>query len=49
VTRATTSACRRPVAATDGPVVLCGHPYGGVVVNETGADDRVGRLLYLRR
>src|SRR6478735_4703176 len=41
------AACRRAIAAVDGPVVLLGHSYGGVVITEAGADDRVARLLYL--
>ncbi|MDX6653777.1 MAG: hypothetical protein QOH18_478 [Solirubrobacterales bacterium] len=40
-------ACRRAIAAADGPVVLLGHSYGGMVITEAGADDRVARLLYL--
>jgi len=40
-------ACRRAVAEADGPVVLCGHSYGGVVITEAGADDRVTQLLYV--
>lgn len=40
-------ACRRAIAATDGPVVLCGHSYGGMVITEAGADERVIQLLYV--
>lgn len=40
-------ACRRAIADVDGPVVLCGHSYGGVIITEAGVDDRVTRLLYL--
>jgi alpha-beta hydrolase superfamily lysophospholipase len=40
-------ACRHAIAAADGPVVLCGHSYGGVIITEAGADDRVTQLLYL--
>jgi alpha-beta hydrolase superfamily lysophospholipase len=37
-------ACRRTIAAAaDGPVVLLGHSYGGIVITEGGADDRVSR------
>jgi pimeloyl-ACP methyl ester carboxylesterase len=39
-------ACRRAIDAVDGPVVLLGHSYGGMVITEA-ADDRVSRLLYL--
>jgi len=31
----------------DGPVVLVGHSYGGVVITETGADERVAGLVYI--
>jgi pimeloyl-ACP methyl ester carboxylesterase len=31
--------------ATDGELALCGHSYGGMVVTEAGADDRVTQLL----
>jgi pimeloyl-ACP methyl ester carboxylesterase len=41
------AACREAIAAVDGPVVLLGHSYGGVVITEAGADERVARLLYL--
>jgi pimeloyl-ACP methyl ester carboxylesterase len=40
-------ACRRAIAATDGPVILCGHSYGGMVITEAGDEDRVTRLLYV--
>jgi pimeloyl-ACP methyl ester carboxylesterase len=40
-------ACRQAIDAADGPVVLLGHSYGGMVITEAGADDRVARLLYL--
>jgi pimeloyl-ACP methyl ester carboxylesterase len=39
--------CRRVIAETEGPVILCGHSYGGVVITEAGADDRVTQLLYV--
>ena len=39
--------CRRAIAAVDGPVVLCGHSYGGVIITEAGGDDRVTQLLYV--
>jgi pimeloyl-ACP methyl ester carboxylesterase len=41
------AACQRAIAAADGPVILCGHSYGGVVITEAGADDRVAQLLYV--
>jgi len=41
------TATRRIVAAQDGPVVLVGHSYGGVVITEAGNDPRVARLVYI--
>jgi pimeloyl-ACP methyl ester carboxylesterase len=38
---------RRIVAAQDGPVVLVGHSYGGVVITEAGNDPKVTRLVYV--
>ena len=38
-------ACRQAIAEADGPVVLCGHSYGGVIITEAGDDDRVTQLL----
>jgi pimeloyl-ACP methyl ester carboxylesterase len=41
-------ACRHAIAAAaDGPVVLLGHSYGGMVITEAGDDDRVTQLLYV--
>ena len=40
-------ACRRAIAAADGPVVLCGHSYGGMIITEAGSDARVSQLLYV--
>jgi pimeloyl-ACP methyl ester carboxylesterase len=40
-------ACRSAIAEADGPVVLCGHSYGGMIITEAGADDRVTQLLYV--
>jgi pimeloyl-ACP methyl ester carboxylesterase len=40
-------ACREAIAAADGPTVLCGHSYGGMVITDAGADDRVTQLLYV--
>ena len=31
----------------DGPAVLVGHSYGGVVITETGSDQRVVGLVYI--
>ncbi len=35
------------IDAQDGPVVLVGHSYGGVVVSEAGNDPKVTRLVYI--
>jgi pimeloyl-ACP methyl ester carboxylesterase len=40
-------ACRRAIAEADTPVILCGHSYGGMVITEAGADERVTQLLYV--
>lgn len=40
-------ACRQAIAEADDPVVLCGHSYGGMIITEAGADDRVTQLLYV--
>jgi pimeloyl-ACP methyl ester carboxylesterase len=41
------SACRRAIAEADAPVILCGHSYGGMIITEAGADERVTQLLYV--
>jgi pimeloyl-ACP methyl ester carboxylesterase len=41
------AATRRVIDAQDGPVVLVGHSYGGVVITEAGAHDKVARLVYI--
>ncbi|TCI07466.1 alpha/beta hydrolase [Dyella soli] len=38
---------RRAIASQQGPVVLVGHSYGGVVVSEAGTDPKVQRLVYI--
>ena len=38
---------RRAIAASDGPVILVGHSYGGVVITEAGNDPRVVGLVYI--
>jgi pimeloyl-ACP methyl ester carboxylesterase len=38
---------RRVIAAQDGPVLLVGHSYGGVVVTEAGNDPGVAGLVYI--
>lgn len=42
-----TAATKRVVAVQDGPVVLVGHSYGGVVITEAGNDPKVARLVYV--
>ncbi len=41
------AATRRALAAQDGPAVLVGHSYGGVVVTEAGSDPKVKALVYV--
>jgi pimeloyl-ACP methyl ester carboxylesterase len=38
---------RRTVARLDGPAILVGHSYGGVVITEAGTDPRVQGLVYI--
>ena len=40
-------ATRRIVDAIDGPVILVGHSYGGVVVTEAGNHPKVAALVYI--
>jgi pimeloyl-ACP methyl ester carboxylesterase len=40
-------ACASAIAEAEGPVILCGHSYGGMIITEAGADDRVRQLLYV--
>ena len=42
-------ACRQAIARVDGPVVLCGHSYGGCVITGVAdrLPDRIGALVYL--
>ncbi|MGW1209889.1 alpha/beta fold hydrolase [Streptomyces sp. NPDC002499] len=41
------AATRQIIAAQDGPVVLVGHSYGGVVITEAGLDPKVSALVYV--
>ncbi len=41
------AATKRAVDAQDGPVLLVGHSYGGVVISEAGNDPKVAGLVYL--
>src|SRR5262245_12243611 len=38
---------RRALAALDGPAILVGHSYGGVVITEAGNDPKVEALVYI--
>jgi pimeloyl-ACP methyl ester carboxylesterase len=38
---------QRVIAAQNGPVVLVGHSYGGVVITEAGNDPKVAALVYI--
>jgi pimeloyl-ACP methyl ester carboxylesterase len=40
-------ATRRVLAAQNGPVILVGHSYGGVVITEAGNDPKVVGLVYI--
>lgn len=40
-------ATKRVIAAHNGPVVLVGHSYGGVVITEAGNDPKVVALVYI--
>ena len=41
------AAAKRAIAAQDGPTVLVGHSYGGVVITEAGNDPKVVSLVYV--
>jgi len=41
------AATRRVLARQDGPVLLVGHSYAGVVITEVGGDDKVTGLVYI--
>jgi pimeloyl-ACP methyl ester carboxylesterase len=38
---------KRTLAAQDGPAILVGHSYGGVVITEAGNDPTVAALVYI--
>jgi len=38
---------KRILAAQDGPAILVGHSYGGVVITELGTDPKVAGLVYI--
>ncbi|GJI89525.1 alpha/beta fold hydrolase [Duganella hordei] len=41
------TAVKRVLAMQDGPAVLVGHSYGGVVITEAGTDPKVAALVYV--
>ncbi|WP_180289371.1 MULTISPECIES: alpha/beta hydrolase [Streptomyces] len=41
------AATRQVIDAQDGPVVLVGHSYGGVVISEAGNHPKVSALVYI--
>jgi pimeloyl-ACP methyl ester carboxylesterase len=41
------AATRLAIAQAQGPVVLVGHSYGGVVITEAGTDPKVAGLVYI--
>jgi pimeloyl-ACP methyl ester carboxylesterase len=41
------AATRRAIALQDGPVILVGHSWGGVVISDAGADPKVAGLVYV--
>jgi pimeloyl-ACP methyl ester carboxylesterase len=41
------AATKRAIAVEDGPVILVGHSYGGVVITEAGNDPKVVGLVYV--
>jgi pimeloyl-ACP methyl ester carboxylesterase len=41
------AATKQILDTLDGPAILVGHSYGGVVITETGTDERVVGLVYI--
>src|SRR5271170_4689882 len=41
------AATNRIIAATDGPIVLVGHSWGGMAVTQAGEDPKVAALVYV--
>src|SRR5262249_29142648 len=41
------AATQRALAQQDGPVILVGHSWGGVVITEAGTDPKVAGLVYV--
>src|ERR1700739_2279544 len=38
---------KRAIALEEGPIILVGHSYGGVVITEAGDDPKVAGLVYI--
>src|SRR6201994_4594375 len=38
---------RRAISSQDGPAILVGHSYGGVVISESGNDPKIKGLVYI--
>lgn len=41
------AAAKRAIAQLEGPVLLVGHSYGGMVISEAGKDPKVAGLVYV--
>src|ERR1044071_8250201 len=41
------AATKRAIAQQNGPVILVGHSWAGVVITEAGADPKVAGLVYV--
>lgn len=41
------AATKRALASQNGPAILVGHSYGGVVITEAGSDPKVAGLVYI--
>ena len=41
------TATKRAIAALNGPVLLVGHSYGGMVITQAGTDPKVAGLVYV--
>ncbi len=41
------ASAKRAIALQDGPVILVGHSYGGVIISEAGNDPKVAGLVFV--